>query len=445
MALQMSSRRHVGLLTHRWLDAYTRSRWQAGALFALCLAVLDRFFALPYPLLPLLALTAVYAALQPLFTALLERFDESDASMAGVELVVDSLLVAGVLYWTGGVESPFHWLWIVMVMLAALAGGRRASLLMAAWITGLDAIEMGFEYWGILPHHHVDIMPNHPLGQFLDPRAVAVNLAINGLFFLVAGYLSGILVETAQHQARRLGVVEQELRRQEETRKRLLRQVVTAQEEERKRVARELHDESSQMVTALLLNVKHVEQQIRAGGDISGPIRTVETLADRALSALGRVIWALRPQDLDELGLVAAVRHAAETVLGASAAVHFDARIDRELPDEVEITLYRVLQEAITNVARHAHARQVWIDLHEDETGVRLRVEDDGVGFRPDEVRREPEGGIGLSGMEERIRLFDGSFELDSAPGRGTRVTAWIPLESEEVQPDEARARADRR
>lgn len=445
MALQMSSRRRVGLLTHQWLDAYTRSRWLAGGLTALCLVVLNRFFPLPYSILPVLGILAVYVALQPLFTILLERFDESDPTMAGVELVTDSLLVAALLYWTGGVGSPFNWLWIVMVMLAALAGGRRASLLMAVWITLLDALVMGLEYWGILQHQHAGLMANLPTGPFLDSRTMVLSLVINGLFYLVTGYLAGILVEIAQQQARRLGVVEQELRRQEETRKRLLRQVVTAQEEERKRVARELHDETSQMVTALLLNVKHMEQQVRSGGDIEGPIRTVEELADRALSALGRVIWALRPQQLDELGLVAAVRHAADTVLGDDVVVHFDARIDRELPEEVEITLYRVLQEAITNVARHARAREVWIDLHEDESGVRLRVEDDGLGFRPDEVRREPEGGMGLSGMEERIRLFDGSFELDSSPGHGTRIVARIPLEAEEVPPYGAHTRAGRR
>lgn len=433
MALHLSSRRHRPLLTYQWLDTYTRSRWLVGGLAALILVGLKVGFSLGYPLLPVLAITVIYVALQPLFTILLERYDEVDPTMALVELVVDSLLVAALIYWTGGIQSPFHWLWIGLVMLAALTGGRKASLVMAVAITLVSGLELGLEVWGLLPSQAAGGPSHRTLPPGAGPEGAVLHLVVDGLFFLMAGYLSGILVETAQIQARRLGVVEQELRRQELTRRRLLRMVVTAQEEERKRVARELHDETSQMITALLLNVKHMEHQIRTGGDIEGPMRTVEEAADRALAALSRVIWALRPQQLDELGLVAAVRHAAETMLGDRVTLHFQARIDRELPEEVEITVYRVLQEAITNVARHAQAREVWIDLFQDDTGICLRVEDDGVGFRPEEVSQNAEGGMGLTGMEERIRLFDGSFSLESVPGQGTRVTARIPLESEEV------------
>lgn len=444
MALQLSSRRHRALLTYQWLDTYTRSRWVVGGLAALALVALKGWFGLAYPILPVLAVIVIYVALQPFFTILLERYDEADPTMALVELAVDSLLVAALIYWTGGIQSPFHWLWIGMVMLGALVGGRKASLIMALGITLLSGLELGLEAWGVLPPQAVGPGVHRPVPEGTGSAGALRHVVVDGLFFLMAGYLSGILVETARAQARRLAAIEQELRRQEMTRRRLVRQVVTAQEEERKRVARELHDETSQMITALLLNVKHVEHQIRAGGDIEGPMRTVEEAADRALAALGRVIWALRPQQLDELGLVAAVRHAAETMLGDRVTLHFQARVDRELPEEVEITLYRVLQEAITNVARHAQAREVWIDLHQDDTGVCLRVEDDGVGFRPDEVHQDAEGGMGLTGMEERIRLFGGSFHLESVPGRGTRVSARIPVESEEVPADGPHSGADR-
>lgn len=443
MALQLSSRRQRALLTYRWLNSYTRTRWVAGGLGALMVAGLKAGFGLAYPLWPVLAVVAVYVALQPLFTVLLERYDQTDPTMALAELAVDSLLVAALIYWTGGIQSPYHWIWIGIVMLAALAGGRKASMIMALAITFISGLELGLEILGVLPSHAVGSGVHRPLPEAARSAGALLHLIVDGLFFLMAGHLSGILVETAQTQARRLAVVEQELRRQEMTRRRLVRQVVTAQEEERKRVARELHDETSQMITALLLNVKHVEHQIRTGGDIEGPMRAVEEAADRALAALGRVIWALRPQQLDELGLVAAVRHAAETMLGDRVTLHFQARIDRELPEEVEITVYRVLQEAITNVARHAKASEVWIDLYQDDTGVSLRVEDNGIGFRPDEVHQDAEGGMGLTGMEERIRLFGGSFRLESVPGRGTRVSARIPLESEEVAAGDSHSGAD--
>src|SRR5690606_28258683 len=151
MALHLSSRRHRPLLTYQWLDTYTRSRWLVGGLAALILVGLKVGFSLGYPLLPVLAITVIYVALQPLFTILLERYDEVDPTMALVELVVDSLLVTALIYWTGGIQSPFHWLWIGLVMLAALTGGRKASLVMAVAITLVSGLELGLEVWGLLP------------------------------------------------------------------------------------------------------------------------------------------------------------------------------------------------------------------------------------------------------------------------------------------------------
>lgn len=219
-----------------------------------------------------------------------------------------------------------------------------------------------------------------------------------------------------------------ELQHEENERQQLLERVINAQEEERKRVARELHDETGQALTALLMSLEGLEDHLT---EISLPLR--ERLAraraqtENALRGLRAIIYDLRPAALDDLGLVPAIRWFAEQhlePLGVQVSVKTHSWKLR-LPPPVEPVLFRVMQEAINNIARHAHARNVHIALEANGAGIVARVKDDGQGFD----LAEPREGWGLVGMRERANLIGGRVQVNSTPGGGTQIEIWIPLE----------------
>jgi len=212
---------------------------------------------------------------------------------------------------------------------------------------------------------------------------------------------------------------------QEDLRNRLIEQVMTAQDEERRRVARELHDETGQSLTALLVGLRTIEgsQTIAQAVQLAQRLRetTAQTLID-----LGRLWRGLHPGVLDDLGLVAAVtRHAEEFAQAHGVAVEVRTEgLDGDgLSPLLQATVYRVLQEALTNVARHAGAQRVSVRLVRGVGSVELRVEDDGAGFKPGNSGR-----LGLRGMRERAALLGGSVKVESQPGGGTTITAQIPV-----------------
>jgi signal transduction histidine kinase len=206
-----------------------------------------------------------------------------------------------------------------------------------------------------------------------------------------------------------------------------LRRVVAGQELERKRLARELHDETGQALTSILLGLKAVEeaqseeQLIAAGGELRELI--VATLQD-----VRRLAVQLRPAALDDFGLVAAVERLAHTISDATGiAIDVESRLATvRLPEVVETTLYRIVQEALTNVVKHAQARNVTVLLVRREGMTTAVIEDDGRGFDPEELRDE---GLGVLGMRERVALLDGKLTVESSPGAGTTLVADVRYE----------------
>jgi two-component system, NarL family, sensor histidine kinase UhpB len=194
---------------------------------------------------------------------------------------------------------------------------------------------------------------------------------------------------------------------------------LAAQEGERRRIARELHDEIGQALTAVLLQLERTARAVPDGGVQVLVVEAREDVRD-ALDDVRRIARELRPEALDDLGLASAL--AALTVsLAERADVCFDRRIDRDLPElspEVELVLYRVAQESLTNVARHADASNVELSLTRVDGGIELRVRDDGRGF--DSSSAGPINGI--RGMRERAVLIGARLALDSRPGDGTEV-----------------------
>jgi two-component system sensor histidine kinase UhpB len=208
-------------------------------------------------------------------------------------------------------------------------------------------------------------------------------------------------------------------------------QVLAAQEDERKRIARELHDETAQSLTTLLIRLKILEKA-RTAAEMRGQIDELRELTSATLEAVRKLAVELRPATLDDLGLVAALEGYTDTygahmpVRVAFSADGFDDR-DGRLPPQVELVLYRVVQEALTNVAKHADAREVRVQLRRRPDEVIAAIADDGQGFNVEEMMRSRERGLGLFGMQERLALVGGQLVIDSAPGRGTRVHARVP------------------
>ncbi|MGA8892880.1 MAG: ATP-binding protein [Anaeromyxobacteraceae bacterium] len=212
---------------------------------------------------------------------------------------------------------------------------------------------------------------------------------------------------------------------------RLYEKVVSAQEDERKRIARELHDDTSQSLAALSMAIDGAAAAIRGG--LTPRLEEAKALAVRTIEEVHRMILDLRPSVLDDLGLQSAIRWYAERHLvsrGLSVRCEFDAP-DRRYPAAFETALFRVCQEAMSNIARHAQAETVLVQLSESEGAITIEIEDDGRGFEPENVSHADRRHFGLMGIEERVEILGGKVRIESAPGQGTRVHLEVPLPRE--------------
>jgi PAS domain S-box-containing protein len=222
------------------------------------------------------------------------------------------------------------------------------------------------------------------------------------------------------------------LRQLDEQRRSLLQRVVTSQEEERRQVAGDIHDDAIQAMVAVTLQLQAL------GGRLSDPRSTelLERLAATATESVGRLrqlVFELRPPLLDEVGLAAAIDGYAQRageLAGFVAQVHDESA--GELPDELRVVAYRILQEALANVRAHAKAGRVAVRLEEVDGGLLARVSDDGIGFLPGLVDRRPAGHLGLISMREQATMAGGWCRVASAPGMGTTVELWLPRPEED-------------
>lgn len=210
----------------------------------------------------------------------------------------------------------------------------------------------------------------------------------------------------------------------------LASQVIRAQEDERRRIARELHDDTAQVLFAQLLRLTTLKSSPDAA--VQAMVVTLEQMTVEALEGVRRMAIELRPPALDDLGLSAALGELAQRF-----AEQLDIPVDYQsrglrgrLPSEVELVLYRVAQEALTNVAKHANAGRIWLDVDRGTSDVTIAIRDDGKGFDPTTVAASDGRGLGLGifGMEERVALVKGRFWIWSRPGAGTEIFAFIPL-----------------
>jgi signal transduction histidine kinase len=224
----------------------------------------------------------------------------------------------------------------------------------------------------------------------------------------------------------------QEAQERESTLAELLHQVVGAQETERQRIARELHDDTGQSLTAIALGLRGVEAILASNPALAiEQVKELKSFSTDALGELRRIISDLRPSQLDDLGLVAALQwYFQEFERRSALQINFSVKGRRSrLPAEYETVLFRITQEALTNIVKHANASQVTVKLQVHPAQISLSIEDNGQGFNPAEVlRRDEPHGWGLLGIQERSLLLGGHYAIDSAPGRGTRIRVSIPL-----------------
>jgi signal transduction histidine kinase len=204
-----------------------------------------------------------------------------------------------------------------------------------------------------------------------------------------------------------------------------LARAVEAQELERRRLARELHDEIGQDLTSLLLGLRTIEESDK--DELTNATSALRELVVTALQDVRRLAVELRPKALDDFGLLPALERLAETFTEQTGMIVnlTDALAGQRLPGDVETAIYRIVQEALTNVVKHAQAQRVSILLTRTERGAAAVIEDDGKGFDP-EAEHE---GLGLLGIRERLQLLGGALTIESRKGAGTTVRVEVPLQ----------------
>jgi signal transduction histidine kinase len=213
----------------------------------------------------------------------------------------------------------------------------------------------------------------------------------------------------------------------------LARKLVEVQENERTHIARELHDEAGQALSSLKMSLGRLEQDPSCPASFQPRLEELKSMADGVLENLRRLAMDLRPVALDHLGLVAALQQFANYLNAECLPVQFKAvgfGADRlpeaeRLPKDMETALYRIVQEASTNIIRHAKASNVGILLERVEGRVMVFIEDDGIGFAPDLVKERDR--LGLVGMRERAEMLGGSLTIESTPGKGTSIVVEVP------------------
>ena len=214
----------------------------------------------------------------------------------------------------------------------------------------------------------------------------------------------------------------------ERARTELLSRLVFAQEDERRRIAREMHDQFGEQLTALSRGIRMLKDACHGRADLTTQVEALEEIAQRLDRDVDHLVWELRPTALDDLGLRAALTNYVQDWskrTGISVQLHTSGLSDRRLPSEVDTALYRIAQEALTNVVKHSRSAHVEVILERRPDHVLLIIEDDGVGFESGNAASAGQG-FGLLGMRERAALVGATLEIESAAGKGTTILARI-------------------
>ncbi len=268
-----------------------------------------------------------------------------------------------------------------------------------------------------------DARMNETFGRLRGRLILIVAVAL-GMGLLLAGFTVWRTLRLERELEQRY----QEVLNTQQELKELSARLVSAQEEERRSISRELHDEVGQSLSALLMEAGNAAANVPPdAAHVRQHVDSIKKLAEASVNIIRNMTLLLRPSMLDDFGLVPALEWQAREVSKRTGIRVQVAAADSagELPDALKTCIYRVVQEALHNCARHAQARSVRVVVRQEESRIVLSVEDDGRGFDSQRVR-----GLGLVGMEERVRHLGGEFHVRSTPGTGTTVDVELPLAS---------------
>lgn len=431
--------------THEWLEAYLSLAGAAGAVVPSWLAwVRIGFLAVSFGFL------LAYAALS--LRDVSPRYKQRSWHF-GLLIIWGLIVVNAALHayeglaipWIGLLDTLSRYILAVPAAflaglalradaLAAAAGGRKAvaaSLRLAAFSFIIYALTQVFV-------HPLDLFPARIINQesFLAILGIPVQVIRAVMATLIAvGVLRAL---QAVEQERRAELVSADrarvsaLEQRDTMRRDLLSHIVRSQEDERARIARELHDEIAQLLSAFSLELATLRSKLKRA-DTTQMVDHLQDLSRQMSQGLYHLVRDLRPSHLDNLGLVPALNFIfSQDFRPRGLEVLFNVSGNPiRLPGLVETGMFRVAQEALTNVVRHAQVGEVRVDLTYEGHRVLLRVSDFGCGFRPDEKFRAPRG-WGLAGMRERVESLAGELRLTSTPGEGTTIEVVVPVDPKE-------------
>ena len=320
---------------------------------------------------------------------------------------------------------------------SALKVGRKRVMVFLTWAA------IGFGLYGLtqLFVPAIDMFPARIVNSTLF--RTTMGFPIQGLRALMAVLITLSLLRAIQSvekerqaqlqsaQQERLDALERiqdELTKREALRRELLRHTVRAQEEERSRIARELHDETSQVLTAFSLDLATLRTVVCDNDTVKGLVDRLQDLSKEMSQGLYRLVHDLRPAQLDDLGLISALEYLKDDNNSVGLDVSIEIRgKPRRLDSVIETVLFRVAQEALHNVARHAQSAHVQVMLVFQSQEITLRIEDAGIGFNPVQSFSPPRG-WGLAGMRERVESVGGQMSIESDTGKGTIVEVVVPV-----------------
>jgi signal transduction histidine kinase len=374
-----------------------------------------------------------------------QRREAMTPTLVWLDLAVNLLTMAAAANWSGGLYSPLMAGFVIKIGTYGMIFGVDVGLQSLVG-TGLLAIGLAIiQNTGL---GAADAIENVPL--IVRER---LTIAFAGVIFTVGCIGAMRFFRILEDRERRLAeairemdrLYHESLRHQQHLRH-LSRRMMQVSEHTMRRLARELHDDLGQALTAIKMDLGFVDRELPGDSPVRPQVRQARNQVVAVLQSVRNLSQLLRPAALDDLGLVAAIQsyirnfsERTRIVVSLSAPT-----TEMRLPPPIEVALYRVLQEALTNVARHAAARHVDVELDVSETAVTLSVVDDGRGFDAATALQSQiyDRGLGVIGMRERVALYGGRFAIESRPGEGTRVELTISLPFE--APEDERAEDSR-
>lgn len=395
------------------LTGWTQARWLTAALLFLVTIYYRPTLGLPYPIIPILVLVMLSLSFNSLMYFLLQR-EEWLPRLMHAQVAMDLFVITAFIQSTGGVDSPFQWFYLFVIIATGLVAGLKYSMAVAFASILLYGLVLWGQYYFIIPHIPVGNVATYSMAGFHDSSHLLTSVVLHGFMFLGIGGLGGYVAEIAETRKKQLVEADRFYHWT------LFRSVNLAGEKERKRISRELHDEIGQFLTALLFNLEKLEddyftQPLLVRTRIQG----LRQLAKDLLDALHRSIADLRPPMLDDLGLVSSIRWYTDKYiqpLGIEVSLQTHGQLVR-LEEAVEVTLYRVFQETLSNVVKHAQARQVQISMQFGANEVTVVIQDDGIGFTTQGSFPGRNGGWGIT-RHERTRRHDQGQTEDHFPAR---------------------------